>query len=413
VSNILPQGLATLVNYPEISLELFQHTVSTLPLLRIFSVFLSAAVSSFWILIAHSIAKSLSTAVKSRRSLCNITSVDLRITAIIPTSFPELKLLRLTISKLLSSKNVEEVIVVDNSPTPRPYTELISMQPRYPKFIYIKLFSIPTGHCPKPYACYIGYAVSKGRILLFTDDDTLIEASSAETLACTALRKNALASPVPRFACTSTMCRMLETVITTLVHGLVGLDKAVRGKYPWFYGCCWAIPRSLYENLGTHKQVLGTIVEDAMLARIALAKNIKIVFIQGLEVSTYWHNSLKNCVEALLRNLIPFIDKKTLLTLFSLLLVAYASPLILEVLGYLSRDLCICLAGLFLYVAASYAHVHATRLNNYRAYYLLTHVVGGTVLFVTLLLSTPRTRFVTWRGRAIETTKRYCKCVSP
>jgi glycosyltransferase involved in cell wall biosynthesis len=208
---------------------------------------------------------------------------DSSVTIIIPARNEAPNLERL-LPVLLNSRRLKQVVLVDDGSTDgTPIIAKRFADSYREKFTYVRLDSTPLGWAPKPYALYVGAQYAKGNILFFVDADTQIRSVDKVLSIVTSMSPNNILAFVPRFYCKSITCKASEAVMTALAYGFYGLHKVVdeKNRLAWFYGCCWAIHKHLYNKLGGHKAVKSSIVEDRAFAGHAKRNGVSILFIDA------------------------------------------------------------------------------------------------------------------------------------
>ncbi len=204
------------------------------------------------------------------------------------------ELLTLLTSNIVNEANIYEVVIVDDESTDstpdiiKKFT-LRDNRIRLIRTDYSRLESF--NWQPKTYALWRGYREARGDILVFLDADTMPR--DMDTIVSTILLllrsdrtredSRAIIAFVPRFSCKNILCKATESMYTGIVHSFYGFNRVVNrdDSLAWMYGCCWAIRRKLYEQLGGHRAVKNSIVEDRDFARLAKRRGISIIPING------------------------------------------------------------------------------------------------------------------------------------
>ena len=252
---------------------------------------------AIWLYALYSIRSSIKCLVRLGNNHLR-KHVGTRISVIIPVRNEE-ETIPLLLKSLIDQKGSGsmEIIVVDDNSTDNTANIVKEYMQKYKNIKYIKINKIPHGWMPKPYLYHIGYRSSSGDILFFIDGDTWIKSSNLLLkLMNIVLRTNGIVSLLPIFICRTVRCKLMETLLTTFSHAFMGFDKVYdkNKKLAWYYGCCWAIKKKLYEKLGTHEIVKDSIVEDRDFAEHVKSSgyDIKIIHTPGHIAVSYTHLTL-------------------------------------------------------------------------------------------------------------------------
>ncbi|WFO75539.1 glycosyltransferase [Desulfurococcaceae archaeon MEX13E-LK6-19] len=331
-----------------------------------------------------------------------------RISVIIPAR-NEWVTLRELLDKLLSyikSRPGIEVMVVDDGSTdetPNAIKQLIRCSMGLLK--YIRVNEIPKDWAPKPYLLYTGYLFSSGETLVFIDGDTIpVDGSIVEYLAANT-PPNTIASLAPRFHCRTRVCKIIETVLTTISHAFLGFNRVCDKKHrlAWYYGCCWSINRELYEKLGTHKIVKKSIVEDRDFAEIAKKNGVNIKVYRGWDlIATKWHDSIRENINVLARVLRRYGLKRRKSIIGAILIIlGYTMPLLSLGLGLLNGSIILTMLGILAYTIMLYPHYISAKINKYNPLYTLTIPIGGIILALGIIAAAYKKK-LSWKNRVVE-----------
>ena len=230
-----------------------------------------------------------------------------------------------------------EVIIVDDESTDGSYEEALKVCSEYENCRVIHV-SKPSDWMGKPYACYTGYRESNGKYIVFLDSDTVL---SAKDIYCLAkhLKSFDIVSGVPRFHCRNLLSSLVEYAFNILVSMFYPPWRVSEGGKPWLAGAVMAWRREAYEEIGGHKRVYNSVVEDAELGKIAYQEGLKISFIRG-GWYTIWNPSYRD-LENFFMRIMMFIKigrMETLLLIAVSLIINIAIYLlpIMIFLGYLT-----------------------------------------------------------------------------
>ncbi len=311
--------------------------------------------------------------------------------------------------KSIATQDVKpfRVVVVDDGSTDESAevvqalsTELASLGLRVD---VVRIDRVPAGWVPKPYACFRGYLeVRDSEVLVFLDSDTWFTRSDALRVLVGEAWVTGLASYAPRFACRTRACRVAEVLLTTFSHAFLGFDKVLnpKSRISWFFGCCWAVRKDVYEALGTHESVKNEVVEDKALAVTAKRVGVGFTVLAGFDrVASLWHPKLSDSVNVLVRIFWRRImcERGRSLTYAALFLLPYLAPALGPV-CLASMNPLITLAGCVAYAACALAHVRGSQLNGYSPAYAFIAPYAGVALICMLMSRMLRGEFE-WRGR--------------
>ncbi|HSJ08952.1 MAG TPA: glycosyltransferase [Longimicrobiales bacterium] len=277
---------------------------------------------------------------------------------------------------------------------------------------------LPPGWLGKPWACWQGYQVARGNILLFTDadtrhDDLLLSHAVAALEARKGDREVDLVSILPRQLMLGFWERLILpqifALITTRYHDLNRVNQTKRGRDVIANGQFMLIRRAAYEAVGGHEALKGEVVEDQRLAQrlVDSGRRIFIAHAQDL-MDTRMYRSLRGIIEGWTKNLalgsrqsapgwaapiVPWMIVGFLLTVWvappALLISGLFRPLEPAVLGWAVTT-----------TALSLVHWILTLVwMRVPALYALGYPVGALASAMLFVRSAIRGRRVEWKGR--------------
>jgi cellulose synthase/poly-beta-1,6-N-acetylglucosamine synthase-like glycosyltransferase len=178
---------------------------------------------------------------------------------------------------LNSDYEQREIIVVNDGSTDETGTIARALEERAPgELTVVDTTPLPEGWLGKNWACWTGYRLARGEILLFTDadtrhdDDLLGHAVGAWTATGAGL-----VTVLPRQLMQSFWERVALPHVFLSVHlRFLSLLQAKQPRNPRAAianGQFLMLPRSVYEQIGGHEAVRGEVVEDMRLAQLAVA----------------------------------------------------------------------------------------------------------------------------------------------
>lgn len=341
------------------------------------------------------------------------TSGDAPLVSIIVPARDEAENLGPCIATLMSSTYPNyEVIVVDDGSSDG--TEAIARALAERGAGRIRLVAgrpLPPGWIGKSWACWQGYQVAHGELLLFTDADTRHDPDLLPR-AVRALRDEGagLLSVLPRQLLKSFWERVIMPhfffLILTRYGDLRRMSSARRARDVIANGQLILIRRSLYEAIGGHEGVRGEVVEDLRLAQRAQEAGGR-VFLAHAEplMETRMYRSLGGILEGWSKNLAqgsraaapPLLAPLVPWLAPVALLVLWVAPPLLLALDWGGR-----LHGWALPATAASVVFWAITSAQFKVpvLYALTYPLGAVIAALLFLRSALRGDRTQWRGRA-------------
>ncbi len=324
-----------------------------------------------------------------------------------------------TLAKVIKSidnqvlKPLKTVIVDDGSTDDSALTAAVAGINTDLNIALIRIENVPDGWVPKTYACYKGYLVAKdgSDVIVFIDSDTWFTSPDSSLLLVNEALRAGLASYAPRFTCRTIACRAIESILTTFSHSLTGFHIVFnpRSRLSWFYGCCWAVRRDVYEGLGTHEAVRNSLVEDRDLAVRAKRLGLRFSIIRGFDkVESLWHDSVADTANVLIRIFWRSICREPVKAAITsaLMIIPYMFPLIGLLISAALRNAVVLIASSVTYAVYTYTHSLGARLNRYSPLYSFIAPFIGAVLMVKFSSLALKKAFK-WRGRTASEVLRW------
>lgn len=274
---------------------------------------------------------------------------------------------------------------------------------------------LPEGWIGKPWACWQGYRVARGELLLFSDADTRHE-SELIPRAVAALRREdaALVSVLPKQILGGFWERLIMPhVLLLVVVRFLDLRRVNRTTNPHHVianGQFMLVRREAYEDIGGHEAVKDEVVEDQRLAQRFVSRGHRI-FVAHAEayVETRMYRSLGGIVEGWSKNLalgsrasvpewlrpaVPWLVAAFLLVFWLLPPVALAAPVFGGTWAAPLRGWAILATG------ASLIHwVLACARFGVPQLYAAIYPVGAVAAAALFVRSAARGERVQWKGR--------------
>ena len=321
------------------------------------------------------------------------------ITSILRTTYPKL-----------------ELIVVDDSSTDDTSAVARATIGADPRATVIENQALPDGWFGKQWACANGARRARGRILQFTDADT-VHAPDLVTRSVNAmLRTRAdIFSVAGRQELGGFWEKIIQpqifTVLSMRYGGTESVNRSPRVSDKIANGQCIFITRSSYDETGGHESVRASVAEDLMLAQRFFAAGKNLVLMLGVnQLSTRMYESLREIVAGWRKNVfaggvdsVPFgrIGR----AVFPVFLLLPPLMEILPVLALIAATIGFATHGVLLWALISIAAtllwwlvVYTTIAEN--PLYAVLYPLGGALLFYIFATAIARGRKVTWKGRA-------------
>jgi chlorobactene glucosyltransferase len=176
----------------------------------------------------------------------------------------------------------------------------------------------PAGWVGKNWACFQGYKRSSGRVLLFTDADT-IHAPDTISLAVKRIIDEKLDALTARPQITSdnTWTKIVLPLVWMVSHIAYSALKVnnPKSKTGFVFGGFYLVTREVYESLGTHQSIKGEIAEDLAIGeKLKLGKYRLRMFLGEENIQASWALDCKSLHSAVQRTIISAFRKQPILT---------------------------------------------------------------------------------------------------
>jgi 4-hydroxybenzoate polyprenyltransferase len=272
----------------------------------------------------------------------------------------------------------------------------------------------PPGWAGKSWACDRAAAVADTAHLLFMDADTLPRPDAVRALASELVRSGAgLLSGVTAYAMPSWRERALVPLLPATLFGFLPLWLLrLTGGRPralaFAYGPILLVDRAAYLRAGGHAHVPGTQREDVELARTFVAAGERVHLVHAADLGTTRHYpDGTGALRAWRRVFVAYAGDNLAVAIAGLAgtVICWLLPLLLPILGGLSRDTVMTTGGLAaLGLLAAFRVLLAWRERQPLASILLHPVTVIATLGAMLLslLDAVRGTPATWRGRPYE-----------
>ena len=325
-----------------------------------------------------------------------------------------------TISKclqsLLSQDYVNyEVIAIDDSSTDKTLSIISELSKKNHRLIPVKSAPKPDDWVGKSWACFQGYQKSSGKILLFTDADTVHRSDALSSAVNTMVHDELDAlTLVPKLLCSDIITKFTLPVLSVFLHTRYSPLRVnnPKSKIGYFFGSFYLISKKNYEKIGTHEQVRQELVEDGALGRRVKEQRMKLRLIRGENyVEALWARDPRSLWHALRRIIIPLHTQKKssamMVTAFIFFILMEPFLILPTSLLYLLDNplkgslLTINLLTLILMLICTFVQSHFGLLQ--KSIYGIGFAIGCIVITLCFLIcafNSKRNRVVRWRDRS-------------
>jgi chlorobactene glucosyltransferase len=296
-----------------------------------------------------------------------------------------------------------EVIVVDDGSTDR--TAIIAGEYSSRGVRVLKADRIPKGWVGKNWACHLGYGVSSGEWLLFTDSDTRVESTLvARAVALATEKRLDMLTLYPRFGMRSPV---LKAVLPILLIGLYLIgrpDKVNRGTSAFAFGSFILIRRDAYQRIGGHQRVRNSIVEDRALAIVGRKQGLRMLLADSCGLMTAaWNRDLKSLWMGMIRLFTSiFLGHKIKpILFFAAIAFVLLTPVITFLVSAYSLSINLILSAVSVALISTSLGLESMRHGGGPLGFILW-IAGSPLVLAAILVSWRRARVnpvITWRGR--------------
>jgi glycosyltransferase involved in cell wall biosynthesis len=340
-----------------------------------------------------------------------------RVSIIVPALNEENYIGRCLESLLAQDYHNLEIISIDDGSTDDTLLTMKKVALADHRLRVIEAGQRPAGWVGKNWPCFIGYNVSMGDILIFTDADTVLSKQTVTLAVNHILRENLSAiTAIPKLMSddflTSITLPLLSVFLQTRFSPLKVNDSA--NKLGYFFGSFFAILRGQYESIGTHREVCTEIIEDGAIGSLVKKRGIKMKMFRGENcVDAMWARDRQGLWNGLLRLLIPMHREQGKKTVLMVIAIAFLmlSPFIALPAGlyfiyqggfsFLSIFLT-SLASITVYIIIAVTTLILSQSLKNRKQLALGSPIGATLItlsFVISLLKVHKPQSFTWKGR--------------
>lgn len=202
-----------------------------------------------------------------------------------------------------------EIIAIDDSSDDSTGQIIEECSKINSKIVHVKARPKPDGWMGKNWACMEGFKKASGKLLLFTDSDT-IHSQSVVSLAVSHLYSHELdvLTVSPKMLCLDKWIKITLPMISTFLHTRFSALRVndPNKKTGYFYGSFFIIKKEVYESVGKHEGVKHEIIEDGALGKKVKERGFKLKMVRGDHlIDAVWARDLSSLWHALKRLMIP------------------------------------------------------------------------------------------------------------
>ncbi|MCG2744565.1 MAG: glycosyltransferase family 2 protein, partial [Desulfobacteraceae bacterium] len=249
---------------------------------------------------------------------------DAPLVSIIVPACNEAETIAPALATLLAQDYVNlEIVVVNDRSTDGTGEILREMQLRHPELIVLDIDELPEGWLGKHHALHCGAALAKGDILLFTDADIHMQATTVGR-AVNRLEQTGLDHLCLIFK-NKAKGWLLNSLILDAGSGLFLLFKPwlagnPRSKRFMGVGAFNMVRRRAYEQVGGHAAIKTHPIDDLMLGKIIKEAGLRQECLSGYDfVTVDWYNSTGAMIDGLMKNIFALANFNTVLALSGVL----------------------------------------------------------------------------------------------
>ena len=205
-------------------------------------------------------------------------------------------------------KNLE-IIAIDDSSTDETGNIIEKMSKKHKNIIHVKADSKPDGWVGKNWPCAQGRKRATGKLLFFTDADTVHSPRALSmALAHMSMKKLDAITVMPRLLTLDFWTAVTMPMITVFLNTVYSASKVndPSKSTGYFYGSFFIINANVYDEIGGHYRTRGEIVEDGVLGRIVKNSKYKMLIVSGTKnVTAVWARDRRTLWNAIKRLMVP------------------------------------------------------------------------------------------------------------
>lgn len=345
-------------------------------------------------------------------------SLDVNLTVIVPARNEE-KYIQQALGSLLEAlPGGGEVILVNDRSTDDTGRIARRLAGEDARLKVIEISEVPEGWLGKTHAMQVGYGVSTGDFILFTDADVIFKPGCLGRAVGFCLQEG-----IDHLVATPLMItkgfweRVFVLFFSILLMSRFRIWRAAlpRSRFYAGIGAFNLVRREAYERAGTHLSIKREVVDDLLLGRLIKRSGGKQQVVSGERcLQVRWHEGLRGLIEGLEKNAFAGFDYSPVRTVFGCiaLILITSLPGLLPILymtvphsgisGFSAA------AGMGVWVSFALLYVLTSRATGTNRLYFLTFPVGSVLLVWTIIRSMVLYYVhggVKWRGTVYKSPK--------
>ena len=383
-------------------------------------IFIVVGIFSTWIYLLFFMIKSLRNS-PTLEKIKNINKTFPMVSIIVPARNEERYIRKCVDSLVKQDYHDFEIILVNDESSDKTLEIMNEYQNSYSTIKVLNVNRPDDDWTGKNWACYQGYLISKGDLLLFTDADSY-HSENTMSLVVQNIKHYRLdaITVMPRLLCNDFFTKVTLPLLTIFMHTRFSPLKVndAKSKLGYFFGSYFLIKRDTYEQVGSHASVKHEIIEDGALGKKVKEGNFKMRMVRGESyVQTIWARNASELSKAIDRLVIPmFMENRLKLSLLSIVLffllifpfLIVSLSLTLSIIHpYVLNFLILLLAGITLVILFLANLIQITMTLFLNKFYSLGLIIGATIIvsrFISSLIRSNRISIVNWRDRIYRIT---------
>ena len=383
-------------------------------------IFIVVGIFSTWIYLLFFMINSLRKSPRLEK-IKNINKTFPMVSIIVPARNEERYIRKCVDSLVKQDYHDFEIILVNDESSDKTLEIMNEYQNSYSTIKVLNVNRPDDDWTGKNWACYQGYLISKGDLLLFTDADSY-HSENTMSLVVQNIKHYRLdaITVMPRLLCNDFFTKVTLPLLTIFMHTRFSPLKVndAKSKLGYFFGSYFLIKRDTYEKVGSHASVKHEIIEDGALGKKVKEGNFKMRMVRGESyVLTIWARNASELSKAIDRLVIPmFMENRLKLSLLSIVLffllifpfLIVSLSLTLSIIHpYILNFVILLLAGITLVILFLANLIQITMTLFLNKFYSLGLIIGATIIvsrFISRLIRSNRISIVNWRDRIYKIT---------
>ena len=297
-----------------------------------------------------------------------------------------------------------EIIVVNDRSTDHTMEVLKKLNESFPRILIHEITELPKGWMGKSHALFTGAALAKGKYLIFTDADVVLEKTTV-TKAVGYVLNNQLDHLTLIFK-NMTSGWLLNSLILDSAIGLMVVFRpwlAKKKNKRWFVGigAFNMVRREAYYEIGGHEAIKMHPVDDMMLGKTIKQHGFSQDCLLAYDfVVIPWYDSVRAMINGLEKNMFAVLHYRVALVPVALLLIIV--PSILPVWGAVFGGIYVQMVCLLTMGIRLFTFFQGLRLQGLPQWYLPGCIITPYISCYIILKSafvTLKNRGIVWRGQ--------------